>query len=51
MDTDSFVLIVNTEDIMKDLKNLEKIFDFSNIDENDELFSNKNKTVIGKFKV
>ena len=51
MDTDSFVLSVNTKDIIKDLKNLEDIFDFSNLDKNHELFSNKNKKVIGKFKI
>ena len=51
MHTDSFVLSVNTKDIIKDLKNLEDIFDFSNLDENHELFSNKNKKVIGKFKI
>ena len=51
MDTDSFVLSVNTKDIIKDLKNLEDIFDFSNFDENHELFSNKNKKVFGKFKI
>ena len=50
-DTDSFVLSVNTKDIIKDLKNLEDIFDFSNLDEGHELFSNKNKKVIGKFKI
>ena len=43
MDTDSFILSVNTKDIIKDLKNLEDIFDFSNLDENHELFSNKKK--------
>ena len=43
MDTYSFVLSVNTKDIMKDLKNLEDLFDFSTLDENHELFSNKNK--------
>ena len=32
MDTGSFVLSVNTKDILKDLKNLEDIFDFSNLD-------------------
>ena len=32
-----------TKDIIKDLKNLENIFDFSNLDENHELFGNKNK--------
>ena len=43
MDTDSFVLSVNTKDIIGDLKNLEDIFDFSNLDKNHELFSNKSK--------
>ena len=47
--TDSFVLSVNTKNISKDLKNLEDIFDFSNLDKNHELFSNKNEKVIGKF--
>ena len=41
--TDAFVLSVNTKDIIRDLKNLEDIFDFSNLDQNHELFSNKNK--------
>ena len=51
MDTDSFVLSVNTKDNIKDLKNSEDIFDFSNLDESHELFSNKNKKVIGRFKI
>ena len=51
MDTDSFVLSVNAKDIIRDLKNLEDIFDFNNLDENHELFSNKNKKAIGKFKI
>ena len=51
MDTDSSVLSINTKDIIKDLKILEDIFDFSNLEENHELFSNKNKKVIGKFKI
>ena len=51
MDTDSFVLSVNTKDVIKDLKNLEDIFDFSNLDKNHELFSNKNKKVNSKFKI
>ena len=50
MDTDSFVLSVNTNYIIKDSKNLEVLFDFSNLNKNQELFSNKNKKVIGKFK-
>ena len=51
MDTDSFVLSVNTKNIIKDLRNLEDIFDFSNLDKTHELFSNKNKKVTGCFKV
>ena len=51
MDTDSFILSVNTNDIIRDLKNLISVFDFSNLDKNNELFSNKNKKVIGKFKI
>ena len=50
MDTDIFILSVNTNDIIRDLKSLEDIFDFSNLDKNEELFSNKNKKVIGTFK-
>ena len=42
VDTDAFVLSLNTKDIIKDLKKLEDIFDFSNLDENHELYSNKN---------
>ena len=32
MDTDSFVLSVITKNFLKDLKNSENIFDFSNLD-------------------
>ena len=42
---------LNTKDIIEDLQNLEEIFDFSNIDEHHEFFSNKNRKVIGKFKL
>ena len=51
MDCDSFILSIKSENIIKDLKNLENIFDFSNIDENHELYSEKNKKVLGKFKI
>ena len=37
IDTDGMFLSMKTEDIIKDLKNLEDIFDFSNLDENHEL--------------
>ena len=51
IDTDGMILSTKTKDIIKDLKNLEDIFDFSNLDENHELFSIKNKKLIGKFKI
>ena len=41
MDTDSFVLSINTKDNIRDLKNLRYIFDFINPDENHEIFSKK----------
>ena len=41
MDTDSFVLSGKTKDITNDLKNLEDMFDFSNINKDHELFSKK----------
>ena len=45
------ILSMRTEYIIEDLKNLEDIFDFSNLDENRELFSIKNKKVISKLKI
>ena len=51
VDTDAFVLSLNTKDIIKDLTNLEDIFDFSNLDKNHEIFSKKNKKVLGKVKI
>ena len=51
IDTDGMILSMETENIIKDLKKLEDIFDFSILDENHELFSNKNKKMIGKFKI
>ena len=44
-------LSMKTKNIINDFKKLEDIFDFSNLDENHELYSNKNKKVIGKFKI
>ena len=51
MDTDSFILSVNPKDVTKDLKNLGEIFDFSYLDKNHALFSNKNEKVADKFKL
>ena len=51
IDTDGMFLSMKTKDIIKDLKKLEDIFHFSNLDKNHELYSEKNKKVIGKFKL
>ena len=51
IDTDGMFLSMKTKDIIKDLKNLEDIFDFSNLDKNHELYSERNKKIIGKFKI
>ena len=40
-DTDAFVVSLNTKDIIRDLKTLEDVFDFSNLDKNHELFINE----------
>ena len=51
IDTNGMILSMKTKNIIKDLKNLEDIFDFRNLDENHELFSIKNKKVISKFRI
>ena len=51
MDCDSFVFSIETQNTINDVNNLEDLFDFSNLSENQELFSNKNKNVVGKFKI
>ena len=43
IDTDAFVLSIISNDIKKDLKNLEDLFDFGNLNENHEILSNKSK--------
>ena len=48
IDTDAFVISLITKDNNRDLKNLEDLFDFSNLIENHDFFSNRNKKVIGK---
>ena len=47
MNCDSFVLSIKTQNIINDLKNLEDLFDFSNLNENHAQFSNEKK-VLGK---
>ena len=51
VDTDGMILRMKAENIINDIKNLEDKIDFSNLDENHDLFSNKNKKVIGEFKI
>ena len=51
VDTDGMFLSMKTKDIIKDIKKFKNIFDFSNLDKNHELFSEKNKKVIRKFKI
>ena len=51
MDTDSFLLSINTNRIIKDLQNLNDLFYFSNLKKNHELYKIKYKTVIGKFEI
>ena len=51
IDTDAFVLSIVSKDSFKDLQNLNESFDSSNLKEDHELFSNKSKQVVGKFKI
>ena len=50
MDTDSLILNIYSEDVYKDMKNIEDQFDFSGYLKDHFLFSEKNKKVIGKMK-
>ena len=47
----AFVLSIKHKNIIKDLHNLKNYFDFSNLNNDHELFSNENKKVLGKFKI
>ena len=51
IDTDGMILSVITQNNITDLKNLEDIFDFSNLEKSHELYGEKNKKVICKFKI
>ena len=50
MNCDSFVLSFETQIIINDLENIENLFDFSNLNQNHDLFRNENKIVVGNFK-
>ena len=41
---------MNTEINIKDLENLEDIFDFSNLDDNHEIFSNRTEKLLVNLK-
>ena len=43
MDTDSFVLSIKTNDIVRDLQNLNILLDSSNLDKNQKLFRKKKR--------
>ena len=51
IDTNAFAVSMNTKDNIRDLKNLEDIFHFRNLNKDHELFSIKNKKIFGKFKI
>ena len=51
MDTDSFILSVKTGDLIKDLEYFKNDLDFSELDENHELYDTVNKKVLGKMKI
>ena len=51
IDTDGMTLSMKMENIFQGFKDLQDIFDFSNLDENHELLSIKNKKAIVKFKI
>ena len=53
MDTDSYIMSINSDDISADIRNdVKKWFDTSNFDKNDNrpLLIGENKKVLGKFK-
>ena len=51
MDTDSFILSIKTGDLINDLEYFKDDFDFSELDENHELYDTINKKVIGKMRI
>ena len=51
MNNDTFLLSINSSNIIKDLQNLEDLFHFSDMFKNYEIFSNKNKKLICKLEI
>ena len=50
-DTDAFVPSFISKHVVRDFQTLEDLIDFSNLNGNHEIFSNKNTKVIGKYKI
>ena len=50
IDTDGMILNMKTQNIINDLKKLEVFFDFSNLDQNHELFIDQNKKILVNLK-
>ena len=44
IDTDGTILSMKTQNIIKDLKNLEDIFEFSNLGKNHEIYGNQKRS-------
>ena len=51
MDTDSFILSIKTGDLINHLEYFKNDFDFSELDENHELYDTINKKGIGKMEI
>ncbi|XP_039296247.1 uncharacterized protein LOC120355032 isoform X2 [Nilaparvata lugens] len=49
-DTDSFMYVIQTEDIYEDIRKYKHLFDTSNFPKNHPCYNEENKKVIGKFK-
>ena len=50
VDTDAIPLSIILKDIIKDLKNLEELFDFSKLNENHEFLVLKTKKLLGNLR-
>ena len=50
MDTASFILSIKTANLFKDLEYFKDYFDFSELDNNHQLYDLRNKKVIGKLR-
>ena len=51
MDTDSFILSIETNNLEKDLEHFKDDFDFSDLDQNSPLYSSKIKKLLVNLKL